>query len=300
MSDEKFPRAIYGDPKKPLVIGNVEIPCYVLDNGMRVLSGRGMQTAMKLGQSHGAKLKEFLDKNSLKPFINNDLAMALENPIKFTRPGRGGITALGYEAKILVDICNAVLSARENGVLKGKQLEVAQQCEILTRALAKVGIDALVDEVTGYQEIRDKQALQKILEKYISEELLPWAKQFPDEFYELMFKLKGWQYKPLSVKRPGVVGRYTNDLIYARLAPGVLDELRRVTPRDDKGRTRHRYHQRLTEDIGHPKLKEHISNIITLMKAAPNWSGFYRMVQRALPKYGENLSLFKEDIEEDE
>ena len=82
---ENLPRAVYGDPNKPLNIGGAEIPCYVLDNGMRVLSGRGMQTAINLGQSHGALLRAFLDKNNIKPFINNDLAMATQNPISFNR-----------------------------------------------------------------------------------------------------------------------------------------------------------------------------------------------------------------------
>jgi hypothetical protein len=37
---------------------------------------------------------------------------------------------------------------------------IAKQCELLVRAFARVGIVALVDEVTGYQEIRDRETLQ--------------------------------------------------------------------------------------------------------------------------------------------
>lgn len=51
---------------------------------------RGMQGALALGQTHGAKLKRFLNQNNIKPFINDELAMALEGPIRFVRPGRGG------------------------------------------------------------------------------------------------------------------------------------------------------------------------------------------------------------------
>mgnify|MGYP003561277120 CR=1 FL=1 len=51
------------------------------------------------------------------------------------------------------------------------------------RAFARVGITALVDEATGYQYERENDELQKILKAYISEELLPWQKRFPDIFY---------------------------------------------------------------------------------------------------------------------
>lgn len=153
MSDSLL-RATHGSADRPLRIGNIEIPCYVLEDGTRVLSGRGMQTALTLGQRHGALLKSFLGKLNLKPYISDELAMALSSPMKFIRPGRGGKSALAYEATILVDICDALLSARKAGVLTPNQLIIASQCEILTRAFAKVGIIALIDEVTGYQEVR--------------------------------------------------------------------------------------------------------------------------------------------------
>jgi len=57
----------------------------------------------------------------------------------------------GYDATILPLVCDAWLSARDAGVLKPSQLDKAQNAEILMRSLAKVGIIALVDEVTGYQ-----------------------------------------------------------------------------------------------------------------------------------------------------
>jgi hypothetical protein len=54
----------------------------------------------------------------------------------------------------------------------------------LLRAFARVGIVALVDEATGFQDIRARDDLHKILEAYIAKELLPWTKRFPNEFYK--------------------------------------------------------------------------------------------------------------------
>ena len=75
------------------------------------------------------------------------------------------------------------------------------QCEILAPALARVGIIALIDEATGYQEIRDRQALQQILDKYLLKEYAAWAKRFPDEFYKQIFKLRGWEWRGKLEKR---------------------------------------------------------------------------------------------------
>jgi hypothetical protein len=159
------------------------------------------------------------------------------------------------------------------------------------RGFSRVGIIALIDEATGYQYVRARYALEEILEQFISKELRKWVKTFPDEFYQLMFRLKGWQYLPVPKAKPAVVGKYTNDIVYARLAPGVLQELKRLTPRDDRGRHMHRFHQRLTEDIGHPRLREHLASVIALMRAATDWRNFYYMLQKAFPKYQENLYL---------
>jgi hypothetical protein len=158
---------------------------------------------------------------------------------------------------------------------------------MIIRGLAHVGIIALVDEATGYQYVRAREALEEILEKFIAKELFKWVKTFPDEFYERLFGLRGWKFNPISVKKPVVVGRLTNNLVYERLAPGVLKELRRLNPKTEKGTRPYRHHQWLTRDIGHPRLREHLASLIALMKAAANWNDFWRMVQRALPKYGD-------------
>lgn len=297
--EEKILRATHGSPNRPLRIGDIEIPCYVLEDGTRVLSGRGMQTALALGQRHGALLRSFLDKSNIKPFINNELSMDLINPRRFIRPGRGGKTAVGFEATVLPEICDVLLEARKAGVLTLKQLVIADQCEMLTRSFAKVGIIALVDEATGYQEVRDRLALQKILDKFLTQEKAKWAKTFPDEFYEQMFRLKGWKLSPFSVKKPSVIGHYTNDIVYSRLAPGIVKKLKELNPKTEKGFRKDRHHQFFTRDMGFPELTQHISNLIFLMKGATNWARFHRALDRAAPRYGDTLQIdYQEELDE--
>ena len=285
-------RATHGDNSRPLVIGDLEIPCYVLEDGTRVLSGRGMQTALGLGQRHGALLKGLLTRNNIKPFINRDIAMAIESPIRFIRPGRGGKLAAGIEATILADICDAILDARKNTKLTAKELVIADHCEILTRAFAKVGIIALVDEATGYQEVRERAALEEILNKYLRKDFAAWAKRFPDDFYKEMFRLKGWEWNPSSVARPSIVGKYTTDIVYERLAPGIVEELEKKNPKNKNGNRSVKHHQFLTDEIGHPALAQHLYAVIGFMKANNSWESFKRMLDQVYPKKGSTIEMF--------
>jgi hypothetical protein len=88
-----------------------------------------------------------------------------------------------------------------------------------------------------------------------------------------------------------MAGKITNDIVYERLAPGVKDELHRLTPRDQKGRLKQKLFQRLTADVGSPRLKEHLASVVALMKASDDWDQFTRSLNRALPKWDPNLTL---------
>lgn len=156
-------------------------------------------------------------------------------------------------------------------------------------------------EGTGYQEVRDKMALQAILDAYLRKELAAWAKRFPDDFYRQIFRLRNWQWKGMKVNRPQVVANYTKDFVYSRIAPGILEELQERMPKDDKGRNRGAYTQLFTEDVGHPALAQHLHAVTALMTAARNWDDFKRMINVAFPKKGANLEFnFVEPDDDDE
>lgn len=161
--------------------------------------------------------------------------------------------------------------------------------------MARVGIIALVDEATGYQELRAKNALAQILEAFIDRELQAWIQTFPEDFYREMFRLRGLEYPNATVKRPQYFGHLTNDVVYKRLAPGVLDELKKVTPRDDAGRRKHKYFQRLTTNVGYPKLREHLGSVVTLMKLSEDWQDFMHKLERIHPRVGDTIPMALDD-----
>jgi hypothetical protein len=201
----------------------------------------------------------------------------------------------GYDASVLVAVCNVWLRAREEGELQAQQLGKAQKAEILMRALADTGIVALVDEVTGYEKVRPQNALQKYLELIIRKELAAWTKKFPDEFYENIYKLKNWVWPGMSKNRYSVVGHYTNDLVFERIAPGLVRELQSKTPRDERGHRRDRMHQWLTEDVGDPMLAQHPHSLMMFQRLAIangySCARFLHMVDQVLPRRGTTLEL---------
>jgi hypothetical protein len=283
-----------------LEIGGNVIPCAVLEDGTRVLTEHGMTNAL-LGSRSGAskRLKRaalerglhvplFLAPRNLQPFISDELLAGPLKPIVFHQGRR---YVIGFSAEALPAVCDVWLRARAAGVLQDQQQDKASKAEILMRGLAHVGITALVDEATGYQELRDRRALQAILDRYLRAEYAKWAKRFPDEFYREMFRLRGWQWEGMQVNRPSVVGKYTNDFVYARLAPGVLDELQRLNPKDETGRRRAKHHQWLTDDIGHPALESHLNGVLALMRASTSWEQFTKMLQRAYPKINTTFDI---------
>jgi hypothetical protein len=280
----------------PLKIGEREIQSYVLDDETRVLSQRGLNEAFGIehggakDRDGGRKLPRFVAVKALEPYLSKDLTAGLKRPIRFTPP-HGGNPVLGIPAAALPEICTAWLKAREAGDLTPRQLGTAQIAEIIIRGLAHIGIIALVDEATGYQKDRAKDALAKILEAFVAKELQAWVQTFPADFYEQMFRLRGLDFPASSVKRPQYFGVLTNDVVYKRLAPGVLDELKKVTPRNEGGRPKAKYFQSLTTNVGYPKLKEHLGAVVAFMKISKSWSQFINLLNEHYPRFGDTIML---------
>lgn len=280
-----------------LRLGQLELQCYVLETGQRVLSGSGMLRALDLSPGTnkalgGNRLSNFAAGKLINQFIPGSLQLAIENPLKF-RALNGGALAHGYDANTLVDFCEAVLRLREARVMQKQQEHIAERCELLMRGLARVGITALVDEATGYQDDRARDALAKILEAFIAKELRPWVKTFPTDYYKELFRLRGWVFPPKDnpQARPPLVGKITNWIVYDRLAPGVLYELRRVADRDDQGRLKHKLHQRLTDEHGHPKLTQHLAVVVAMMKVSKNYDDFLHKLDVVAPKFGNTIEM---------
>ncbi len=290
--EPKLPKATH---QGILKIMGKELPCVVLEDGRRILIQKSVFQAFDRPR-RGKKLKDedqknipsFLEAKNLRPFISNENEGRIQ-PIEYL--STNGQKSTGYSAEIIPVVCDIYLTARKNNKLTAGQERIADLSEILIKSLSTIGIIGLIDEATGYQNIRPRDALEAYLNKVLSKELAAWVKRFPDDYYSNIYKIRGWPEYSNSKNKFSCVGNYTNDLIYSRIGQDVLEELKTRTP--DTSKTK--MHQWLTIDTGHPLLSKHMSEIIMLQKLAIaqglGWKRFIDMVDLVLPKKTHALDL---------
>jgi len=272
------PKARYGGI---LAISDVQIPCYVLEDGTRVIHQRGMVSSLGMsrgGSSRGGgdRLAYFVAQKTLSPYVSSDLMAVTKEPLLF-RTDKGAL-AYGYDATVLADICDAILAARSEDALSKQQKHIADKAEILVRAFARVGIVALVDEATGFQTDRGHDALRLLLERYIADGLQKWIHTFPDSFFAELDRL--YDNAPTTARsRPQYYGRFINKYVYDPIEHGyVKAELDKLNITDE-GKRRARFHQWLTDE-GRTILTRQIGKVEGMMEMCNDIDQFKDMVKR--------------------
>lgn len=278
-------------------LGDVEIPCYVLNDEKRVLSQREIVKLITGGRESG-DLGRYLSAKSIQPFLpskfqisGNSLgtnagtrideiaskqALNDHNMLIFNSGTR---VVNGILASDVVDICNSYLKARQAGALQVNQAKIAEECEIFISACAKTGIDAVIDEATGYQYYRQANSLQEKFSAYLQEEYREWTLTFPRHFFMQLYKLEGVR-PPVPLARfPKRFGKYVMQFVYDTLDPDIADYLRKNN--QEPGGKKH--HHQLFSDFGYNSLSQHILSIIGIMKASPNMGRFKENISIAYP-----------------
>jgi hypothetical protein len=277
-----------------LQIGEMEIPCAVLEDGTRVLTQSGVMLAM--GRARQAKgrqhydadvnLPAFLTAKNLKPFIPNELQVT-SSQMEFR--ALSGHRAFGYRAELLPTICGVLLDAQKAGVLVPQQAHIAERAMELIRGFASVGIIALVDEATGYQYDRPRKDLEEYLKKFLSDSLRRWVRTFPGDYFKHLCRLRGVQLRP-DMRLPQYFGNLTNDIVWRRIAPGLLKALKER--REERGRPSNKLFQWTSEDLGKPELLLHLGMVVGLMKIHTDYDAFHKQLDQIAPVYPEWPGLF--------
>jgi hypothetical protein len=289
----KWPQATH---EGVLPIASIEIPCAVLSDGRRVLSQQGFLVAIgrarsaKGGQGaeggHVDKVPAFVAAENLKPFVSSEL-MASTTPIVYRTIT--GSKAFGYAAEMLPLVCEVYLAARRDEKLLSSQAHIAKRAEILLSGLARVGIVALIDEATGYQYDRPRRDLEEQLEKFVSESLRKWVRTFPGDYFKHLCRLRGIDLRP-DMKLPQYFGVLTNNLIYKRLAPGLVKRLKER--RAERGSPSNKLHSSLSEDIGFREVLVHLGTVVGLMKLHKNYDEFVAQLDTIASVYPDTPGLF--------
>lgn len=256
-----------------LTIGDVSFECHVLNDHRRVLTQREVVRVVSGGRDSG-NLARYLQR---LPSFDHDLS---DRTIQFQIPGpRGGAnTAIGYEATLLIEICDAYLRARDLDLLRPNQEHLARMAEIVVRACAKVGIIALVDEATGYQAVREKRALQLKLKAFIAEDMQEWARMFPDDFWFELARLEGVRYSARS--RPIRWGKYVMAFVYDAVDGDLGKELRSINPNPHYKRNHHQW----LKEFGREKVNNQIQQVIAIMKLCDDMADFRAKFDRVFRK----------------
>lgn len=284
------------------LVGDKIVACAVLRDERRLITqatflrALGRSRSPKAGTgvlSTAAELPFFLQAKALRPFISDDLLRSTK-PIFFRT--RSGKKAVGYDASLILEVANvyldfAAVMLRDHGAIPARYEKMVAAAKAIKSAFAEIGVLALIDEATGYQDVRNRMALQEIFEAVLRKELAAWAKRFPDEFYKQIYRLRGWEWRGRQFNPPQIVANYTNDFVYDRIAPGLRQELENRMPKTQGGQKKGRLHQLFSDDIGHPLLAQHVHMVTMFMKAAPSWSEFKKNLDKASPKQGSNYEL---------
>lgn len=248
-----------------LNIVGVEVPCYVLDDGQRVI-GRTSATELLTGIKGGGALEKYVGVRALEPFISKE--NLLEKLVPFRLPEVAGLdrAVKGLPAELMIEVCQGFVAALQSSLdpksetrLTDRQIQMAIQASMFLSACAKVGLVALIDESTGYQYERAEDALQVKLRAFIAEELRAWEKTFPDELWSEFGRLTGW--KGSLTSRPKWWGKLVIELIYDTLDEDVAKYLK-----DNKPPPGVRWHQQLTDNLGVRQLVSRCFEVIGMAK----------------------------------
>lgn len=276
-----------------LKLGEFVTPCYVTRSGVRLIASRKMQEVLKVVeedpddqpgvQRPGTRFQRFLTRKFFNSLISKEELQDLFTPIRRTFRGRA---ISGYRSEALTKFCDLMMQAKDKSLLTtDRQFIVAAQAKVLYDAFAKIGLVALIDEATGYQQIRDPGALRLLVLQYIAEEKREWDKQFPDSFYDGLNRLYNSKKLTTTAKgtviqnRPQHFAIFTRTYVYEPLENGaVLEELDRINPKiNARGTRRDRFHQHLSQGYGIEKLKRQVLAVETLIDVSDNISQFKRL-----------------------
>ena len=271
---EPMLRAIHSGVIK---LGDIELPCYVLNNEKRVLAQRAVVALISGGRESG-NLTRYLEAKNIQSLLPDNLRKGRydDHILKFLA---GSNITHGLEAGDVIDICKTYLKSRQNGTLHPSQAKNAEHAEIFVQASAKTGIDAVVDEATGYEYFRRANDLQERLSAYLQEEYRDWTLTFKKDFFLQLYKLEGRK-PPMPLKKyPKRFGRYIMRFVYDTLDPEIADWLREHNPNPEG----QKHHWQKFNDFGYDRLQGHLMSVMGIMKASPTLERFKEGLSIAFP-----------------
>jgi P63C domain len=272
-----------------LNIVGLEVPCYVLDDGQKII-GRTSATELLTGIKGGGALEKYIAVKALEPFINKDLVLERFVPFRLLEVEGLEKAVKGLPADLMIELCQGFVAALQSSFdpnskhpkLTERQIQMSIKASAFLSACAKVGLEALIDEATGYQYVRAEDALQVKLRAFIADELRAWEKTFPDELWAEFGRLTGWKGNLHS--RPKWWGKLVIEMIYDTLDPDVAEYLKNNKPPPGV-----RWHRQLTENIG---VRALVSRCFEVVGMAKDCTDMRQLREKVAQHYGRRMVQF--------
>lgn len=246
----------------------IDAECYVLNDSSKtaVITQLGMGQILGLG-SGGSRLPRFIFNKTMTKYVGPELRQKLEKPLIFhvVTAGQSSTTttkANGYDATVLIDVCQAILKAKADG--NAINPSVVAQAGIIVGASAKAGIQGLVYALTGFD--RTKEEVIQAFKHYVREEAKKYEQEFPNELYMQWHRLyqipvpvrgKSWHLMHLTVRH-----------IYYPLAKsnGKILELMRALKASDGDRKKKLF--QFLNEVGARALRMHIGRVYEMAESS--------------------------------
>ena len=246
-----------------------DVECYVLDDALKtaVVSQRGMAVALGFSEG-GSRLPRFVQSKKIAAFVGPELREKLEKPVIFQGIAAGlkgsvSPVAHGYDVTLLIDLCKAIIKAKDSGALQDRHENIAKQAQIILSASAKAGIKGLVYALAGYRP--QVEEVIQAFKLYVQEEAKKYEQEFPNELYVAWQRLyqiplpqrgKPWQFMHLTVKH-----------IYYPLAKsnGKILELMRALKSKDGDRKKKLF--QFLNEVGARALRMHMGRVLEMAES---------------------------------
>ena len=269
----------------------VDVDCYVLKDAAKtaVISQRGMGQAIGLSQ-RGDRLTSFVNSKTMADYIGRELRQKLDNPIIFQWNKAAAVNAIsakanGYEASVLIDLCNAIMEASNDGKLKEPRYKkMVQQAQIINGAAAKSGIRQLVYALAGYSPTTDE--VIDAFKAYVLEEARKYEPEFPNELYvqwhrlyEIPVPMRGrpWHFKHLTVRH-----------IYYPLAKSSGNVLKLLRAQKSNDGDRQKKLFQFLNEIGVRALRMHLGRVLEMAESSKDATAYEAKINE---RFGDQMEL---------
>jgi len=246
-----------------IIIGDIHLLCYVLNNGKRVIAQRSL--VYILTSKHNTDLTRYFQTSNLSAYF--DLSHINEQTIDFMIPGSQR-KATGYEAALLIEICRAYLRAQDDQTITKNQLPLVKRAKIIIRSCAQTGITDLIDKATGYQKVNEENTIRSSLKAFIADEIQEWGKMFPGDFWSELARLENVQYSPGN--RPHRWDSYITEFVYDAVDDDFANELRSDNPypffNQDQDQWLRNYNRN--------KIRKHLIQVTSVLKTCKDLADF--------------------------